>query len=369
LVLLVGSSLLIRSLYGLYKVNSGFRRESLVLVKVPTTTAIRLQGDIQRDLLRRISQLPGVKSASLAAFAPVVGPTLAREVFLSGQTNVERVGVNYISPGYFETVGTGLLQGRDFSSLDSSGSPKVAIINRTMRQRYFSDQNPVGKLISIGPSFNPKSATLIIGVVEDAKYDGLRNPDQPFIFVSLAQERAPSSFLVIRTAGDPKSFLAPFRRTLRESAPELAAGELSTLEQTIESTLIRERMMTKLCVAFGLLALTLSCVGLYGLISYGVARRVPEFGLRMALGAGPGDAMWLVLREAELLVVTGLAVGIPAALAVSRLLRNLIFGLTTTDPLSYVTASAVLILVSMAASCLPARRASKVDPVVALRNE
>ncbi len=369
LVLLVGSSLLIHSLHSLYEVDPGFRQEGLALLKVPTAASIRLQGNKQDDLLNRLSLFPGVGSVGLSTCAPVVGPTIVREISVPGHSGGERVGVNYVSPAYFETVGTEFLQGRDFSPLDSSGSPTVAVINRTMSQRFFGKQNPVGRLISFGPSFDPKNAVQVIAVVGDAKYDGLRKPNQPFVFFSLAQETAPVFYLVIRMTGDPLSFVTTFRRGLRGIDPELAAGELSTLEQTVERTLVNEQSMTKLCVAFGLLALTLTCIGLYGTMSYRIARRVPEVGLRMALGASPGDAMWLVLREAGLLVMAGLAMGIPAALVASQLLRNLLFGLTTTDPVSYVAASLVLILVSMLATCLPARRASRVDPAVALRNQ
>lgn len=369
LVLLVAALLLIRSLYGLYHIDSGFRRENLVLVKVPMSTAVRLQANLQTDLLQRTNTIPGVRNAGLAMSAPLVGPASVQEVTISGQANGQRVGVNYISPGYFQTVGTNLLQGRDFGQQDAPNSPKVAIVNRTIRERYFAGQSPIGRQISLGSSFNSTRALEIIGVAEDAKYDSLRMPNQPFVFVPLAQATVPVFYVVIRSVGDPNAFLATLRRTFSDVAPELSASEITTMEQRIDRTLVKERSMTDGCLAFGLLALILTCVGLYGTVSYGLAQRIPEFGLRMALGASPADAMRLVLREALLLLAAGFAMGIPAAIAASRLLRNLVFGLTTVDPTSYAAASAVLILVALGAAYLPAHRASKVDPIVALRNE
>jgi predicted permease len=277
--------------------------------------------------------------------------------------------MNLVSSGYFGTAGMKLLQGRDFSTLDTASSQKVAIINRTMSLRCFGDQSPIGRLISFGAAFDPQKVIQIVGVVEDARYGGLRESSGPLAFIPLAQQRAPIFSVVIRTAADPISFFAPIRQALNKVDPELATGEMRTLDQTVEGTLVQERLMTKLCAAFGLLALTLTCVGLYGTVSYGVTRRIPEIGIRMALGADRGDALWLVLKEAGFMVLTGLTVGIPSALAASRLLRSLVFGLATTDLSSYVIAAAILSLVCLAASYLPALRASRVDPAVALRTE
>jgi predicted permease len=324
---------------------------------------------MQRDLLNRLTSVPGVLGVGLGTFAPIVGGMQTREISVQGHPERIRIGMNLVSAGYFGTAGMKLLQGRDFSTLDTAGSQKVTVINRTMSRRCFGDQSPVGRLISFGATFDPKNSVHIVGVVEDARYGGLRESSGPLAFIPLAQQRAPIFSVIIRTAADPISFFAPIRQALRQVDPELATGELRTLDQTVESTLAQEHLMTKLCAAFGLLALTLTCVGLYGTISYGVTRRIPEIGIRMALGAGRGDALWLVLKEAGLLVLTGLTLGMPSALAASRLLRNLVFGLATTDPSSYVIAAAVLSLVCLAASCLPALKASRVDPAVALRNE
>jgi predicted permease len=370
LILLVGSTLLVRSLWGLYQVDTGFQRQGLLTAHVPMGASLRLnRNSMQRDLLNRLTSIPGVLGVGLGTFAPIVGGIQTREISVQGRLERIPIGMNLVSVGYFATAGMKLLQGRDFSPADTAASQKVAVINLTMSRRCFGDQSPVGRLISFGTTFDSPQAVQIVGLVDDARYNGLREPSQPLAFVPLAQQRAPIFSIIIRTAADPDAFLAPIREALRQVDSDLATGELSTLDQTVESTLVEERLLTKLCAAFGLLALTLTCVGLYGTVSYGVTRRIPEIGMRMALGAGRSDVLWLVLKEAGLLVLAGLTLGAPSALAASRLLRNLVFGLATTDPSSYVVAAAVVSLVCLAAGYLPALKASRVDPAVALRNE
>jgi predicted permease len=370
LVFLVGATLLMRSLRGLYQVDTGFRLEGLLTVHVPMGASLRLnRNSMQRDLLNRLTSVPGVLGVGLGTYAPLTGGIQSQEISVQGYPERNRIGINLVSAGYFATAGITLLNGRDFSTLDTASSQKVTVINRTMSRRCFGNQSPIGKLFSFGAAFDPQKAVLIVGVVEDARYSGLRESTVPLAFIPLAQRRAPIFSLIIRTAAEPLSLLAPIRQALRQVDPELATGEMSTLNQTLETTLVQEHLMTRLCTSFGLLALTLTCVGLYGTISYSVARRIPEIGIRMALGARRADALWLVLREATFLVVTGLAFGMPSAMVASRLLKNVVFGLATTDPSSYVIAAAILSLVCLAASYVPALRASRVDPAVTLRNE
>jgi predicted permease len=375
LPLLIGASLLVRSLQNLYHMDAGFRREGVLLASLPfdLSLAKMARHAIRRqELIERLSILPGVQSAALAAFGPMSSAAQTGTVTVSGRVAPEgdlQIWFNYVSAGYFETLGVRLLRGRGIVPQDTATSPKVAVINQTMAQRYFGNDDPVGKLITIGQKFDPSKAVQVVGVAQDAKYATLREAARPQVFIPLTQAVAPILSFVVRTAVNPAQLTSQVRQVVREVDPELVIEEITTLEQAVERTLVRERLMANLCSGFGLLVLVLICVGLYGIMSYAVAQRTPEIGVRMAIGAQRREVIWLVLRESLLLVLGGIALGVPLALATTQLLSSLLFGLKTTDPISLAFAIALLGTVALLASYLPALRASRIDPMVALHYE
>jgi predicted permease len=286
----------------------------------------------------------------------------------------KEVREEWVSPRYFETLGMRLVLGRDFTPGDTA----VAIINEAMMRRYFDRQNPLGKLIyfpkvdslgryvPFGRQLERDQAVEVVGVVADAKYDNLRQQTPALAYLPLASM---GSALALRTISNPSAMVESIGRTLRGISPDLLVRNTKTLEDQINGTLFEERLIARLLGFFGLLALVLACVGLYGVMSHDVARRTREIGIRLALGAGYWDTLGAVLRETLLVAGIGVALGGPAALAAARLVERLLFGLAPSDPITLAAAALVLLAVAALAGYFPARRAARVDPVVALRHE
>jgi predicted permease len=278
-----------------------------------------------------------------------------------------------------------LLLGREFTRRDSKTATKVAVINQTMARHYFGDASPIGRMvyfpksdaqgryIPFGRQLDKDQAVEVVGVVQDAKYDDLRDPTPPMAYLPMSQADWFPQSIEIRTARNPKLVAPLIRPMLKEINSNLILRNVTTLKEQIDDTLTQERLLTKLLGFFGLLAFGLVCIGIYGLLSYAVVRRTGEIGIRMALGARRGDVLRMVLRESLLLVAIGLSFGIPAALAAVRLASSLIsgllFGLKASDPLTIMMAALLMAAVALVAGYLPARRASRVDPMVALRYE
>jgi predicted permease len=372
-LLLVGATLFIRTLRNLEAVDAGFDRDHLLLMTIDPSES-RYQGDritgLLDELMQRLPALPGVRSAALARI-PVFGDSATKNVWVQGNAGNgnSAVGFNIVGPNFFATNGIPLLMGREFSAGDRAGALLVAIVNEDFAREYFPGQNPLGQRFG---DQGPKSAGKyeIIGVVKDARDTSLRFPPRPAIFQSLWQfSQYPPYVLHVQVVGDPGMMATSVRRSIQGIDPGLVVYGVRTMTEQINGTLHLERTFATLCALFGALALGLCCVGLYGITSYSVTRRTKEIGIRMALGAPRTEVLLLFLRETLVLIAIGEVIGTPAALACMKLLKSLLFGLSPSDPSSLLVALLMLAGVAAAACLFPARRAAKVDPMVALRYE
>jgi putative ABC transport system permease protein len=277
------------------------------------------------------------------------------------------VNLNVVASKYFATMGIPLQRGRDFSAQDGANAPLAAIINETFARRYFADEDPLGKRMSFRGANGPW--TEIVGVVRDSKYRTLGENPRPSAFVPLAQNHETGMTLHVRTSSNPLALAGSVRREVQALDPNLAVTDLQTLSDVVTASLFAARMGAVLLAIFGFLALVLAAIGLYGVMSYAVSRRTREIGIRMALGAGKGMVLRLVLREGLVLVGTGVAAGLIVAAAANRLLTSLLYGVSPLDATTFAAIPLVLVLVALLASYLPARRAARVDPIIALRYE
>jgi putative ABC transport system permease protein len=372
-----GALLFSRSLSKLATQDAGLRREG-VLVTGVGFTRLKLPPErrlaFKNELLERIKAVPGVESASDANILPLSGSGWNNEVWIDGTDpgGKQSIFFSRVGSDYFKTLGITLLAGRDFGAADAPGAPKVAVVNESFARALTKGENPVGKSFRVErtPS-EPETVYQIVGLVKDAKYRDLREEFVPVAFVAVSQATRPSEgaqFLIRTSAVSPAALAPSIKQAIGEVSPEINIV-FRVFKDEVDSTILRERLMATLSGSFGLLALVLACVGLYGVMSYGVAGRINEIGIRMALGARGSDVLWLILREAALLVLVGVGVGLPAALAAARLATGLLYGVTPADPVSVGLAVLLLFAVAALACYIPARRATKVDPMIALRYE
>lgn len=372
LLLLTGTSLLIASLWNLRTFDAGFDREHVLLMgldpaKGGHTGERRLA--YYRQVLDHIRSIPGVQGAGLSLITPISGALFDLSFSVEGRPREthEMVYVNDVSDGYFTAMGTRILLGREFTPQDGPNSVPVAVINEALWRRYFPAENPIGQRIRLGR----RDVLEIVGVVGNAKYVSLREEDHPTVYVHALQgaRDVGGLTLAVRTYGDPAAFLSTVRRELQSIAAAVPITRVATLAEQIDRSLAMERLMTRLLGAFAFLALLLAMVGLYGVLAYAVTRRTGEIGIRLALGATRGDVLWSVLRESWMLVAIGVAIGVPASLAATRFLSSWLYGVTPTDPWTLAGVVVCLFIVALAAASQPARRAMRVDPLVALRYE
>jgi putative ABC transport system permease protein len=326
--------------------------------------------NFHRQVVERIRTVPGVLGATVARDRPF-GGGFQRSVFIEGQEPPPGgrgvlVQTNNIAPGFFDTLGISLQRGRDFAETDSQQSPKVMVINEAMASRFWPDQDPIGKRLKL---FGDQDYRQVVGIVADSKYNSLTEPRRPFMYIPLLQEYSPQVNLHVRTSGESKELIAALRGEVQSIDPSLSVLNVETLTDRVQQSLGGERTQATLLGTGGVLALLLAAIGLYGVMSYSVAQRTREIGIRMALGAGRGNVMRLVLKQGVTLVSAGVVLGLGAAFAVTRLLASLLFGVSAADPITFVGTSAVLLFVALLASYVPARRATKVDPIIALRYE
>jgi predicted permease len=270
-----------------------------------------------------------------------------------------------VSPNFFDTMEIGLAAGRGFNNHDTATSPKVALINEAAAKKYFPNENPIGQ--RYGGSAENTAQTEIVGVVRDAKYASVREPAPPTLYIPYTQTRAGGMTVAVRTAGLPGSVTNSIREAVKEIDPNLPMMDVSTQIEQVERRFAQEKVFAQAYTLFGGLALLLAAIGLFGLMSYSVSRRTNEIGIRMALGAQRRDVLRLVMRESMILVVAGIAVGVLIAIGASQLVATLLFGLAGTDSITIAAAIAVMSVVAALAGFLPARRASRVDPMIALR--
>jgi predicted permease len=284
------------------------------------------------------------------------------------------VGDMLVGPDYGATLGVPLILGREIDTRDTPASTKIAVVSQSFAQRFFPGENPVGRRFHFGDENEPeRSEDLeIVGVVGDVKYDNARTAPAPTAYRPILQVQdadAYSSTLEIRTSGEPTAAAPMVRDAIRQVDPKLPQFDITSLRQQLNGALQQEKLVAELVSFFGLLALLLACVGLYGVMAHGVVRRTKEIGIRMALGAERGRIVWMVMRETILLVLSGIALGVPAALGAAKLVSSQLFGLSPSDPFTLLVAATVLIAVASLAGLLPARKASKVNPLIALRYE
>jgi len=379
LVLLISALLFVRSLRNLLTLDIGFRPDGMLTLTAMDPQGVNVSPERRRafhhELMERIRHTPGVASAAETYIVPMSGGGWNEFIDIAGHPASERSKLisNFtrISDGYFATMGTPLLAGRDFDSHDTISSPPTAIVNETFVRKFMKGANPIGaEVIVEGDPGKPEPKYLIIGLVSNTKYDNVRETFTPIVYLAASQDTAPyqGSNFVIRTLGSPDAMIPPIRRAAAEFDPGIVTT-VGVMKTQIRETLLQERLMATLSGFFGLLAAVLATIGLYGVISYMVARRRNEIGIRVALGAARSAVVGLVIREAALLLVIGLAIGVVGALAAGSLAGSMLFGLTPRDPLTIAAGIAILGIVALAASYLPARRASRLDPMDALREE
>ena len=365
LLLLIGAGLFVRTLRNLEKVDPGFRREGVLLVDLEGRRSAGA-----RELVEAVRQIPGVLSAAISTHTPLSGSTWSEPVAPAGEALPKRDSAVFVAAGsgYFETLRIPVLAGRSFSEQDPGGSPSLAVVNEELARRLFGGGNPVGRRLSA--LVRGKAAELeIVGVVKDTAQRELRAKPYPTVYVPYAQLTAEiPSTLAARASGSLAQVSAAIQKAVQAKLPE-SSIEVRTFSSQVEATIAQERMMAALAGGFGGLALLLAGVGLYGLLNYSVLRRTREIGIRMALGAQRSEVVGKEVRGALRLVAAGLALGLPGAWVASRWVESLLFGLTPTDPATIAGAGAVLVAAALAAAYGPARRASRVDPTTALREE
>jgi predicted permease len=377
LVLLVAAGLFVHSLQRLNEVKVGYNTEHLLLFRLRPVPAGYRDAAIPRlyqDLLDKFKAVPGVSSASLSSDGLFSHAESADPISVEGYTPQPGESLNSrmdeVGPDYFAVVGIPILSGRGILAQDSGNGPRVAVINQAFAKRYFPNGNPLGKRVSDTYSANPASAE-IVGVVADAKYNSLREktPTRLYnpVFNPFWQEK--SVFYEIRTAADPALVSAALRAAVHDTNSAIPEIEIHTMSGLVNDYLRTDHFVARLSAAFGLLAIVLAGVGLYGIMAFTVARRTRDIGIRMALGASSSSILRHTLLETLLLMVVGIAVGVPIALAGTHLVRTMLFGLGAADPAALIAACAILALIALAASYIPARRASQVDPMIALRYE
>ena len=380
LVLMIGAGLLIRSFLRLRDVNPGFQPDHLVTARIALPPT-QYEKDPQivafwQQFLERVQTLPGVKSAAITMSLP------PNQLFISNPFTVEGQGYDpnratqlaeelTISPDYFRALGVPMLSGRSFTETDRK--TPVVIINQTMARKYFPNQDPVGKRIQTGDP-DPKSPwETVIGVVGDVKYAGLDAPPTPTLYVPYTEEGwtgwSRDMSIVVSTNVDPGSIASGVRSELAQIDPNIPLAEVRTMNDLIDHSVGEQRFRTWLLGAFSGLALILAGIGIYAVISHMASQRTREIGIRMALGAGRGEILKMILGQAGFLALIGIGVGVLGALFLTRLMRSLLFAVSTTDSVSFVVMCAVLALVALIAAYVPALRATRVDPMVALRNE
>jgi putative ABC transport system permease protein len=385
LVLLVGAGLLLRTFIRLQSVSPGFNPSNLMTFNLQLPSSKYKEwpqvSGFYSQLLDRLKAIPGVQSADAATFLPLEsGWRLAFTI--TGQPQApdgEQSIAQYriVSSDYFQTVGLPMLRGRQLNERDNADAPGVVVINQAMAERFWPDADPTGKLVnssarSIGPLGRviPKSLEFeIVGVVGNEKNSGLNATPEPAIYFSHTQFAYRSMNVVVRTASDPVSLAGAFRDEVWAIDRELPVSNMKTVEQILGDSIAQPRFSTMLLAIFAALAMILAAVGIYGVMSYSITLRTREIGIRMALGAQPGDVLGMVLREGVKLATAGIAIGIIGAIALSRVMTSLLYGISATDPLTYIIVSAVLVGVALGACFVPARRATKVDPMIALRYE
>jgi len=378
LVLVISAGLLVRTFHHLLTVDGGFRSDHVLTFEMALPSAKypdanRIVGLYQK-LLPQLQSLPGVKAAAVSETVPMGGAGESTVIHLPDRPPApggQRPYAAYtiVSPKYFSAVGTSILRGREFLSSDTNEAQHVAIVSRTMAEKYWPGQDPIGKQVQI--PIEPAPMT-IVGVAADVKHISLREETGPEMYVTYTQKPWPSMQIMqiaLRTAADPDSVVGSVREAIHATDPDLPIAKLTSLTALVDDSLAPARFAMVLLAAFGALAVALAAIGMYGVISYTVAQRTQEIGIRMAMGATGREIFLMVLAQGSRMAGLGVAIGFLAALVVTRFMASFLYGVQPTDPLTFAAVSLLLIVIALLACCVPARRAFRVDPLVALRYE
>ncbi len=376
LVLLVAAALFVGTLRNLQAVEMGFSASNLLLFRVQPqlngyeSTQIAA---LYARMLERIEAIPGVRSATLSRHPLLSFSRRASSIRVEGTRAASDAGaeINIVAPNFFQTMDIPLLLGRAFTERDNAGAPKVAIVNQRFAAKHFAAGNPIGHRLSFGG--DEDEPIEIVGMTRDAKYTDLRSPTQPTIYVPFQQDVPGQANFEVRTDGEPLALATAVRQAIRDIDPNLPLFDVKSQTDQAQESIAKETMFARLSTVLGSIALLLAAIGLYGTMSYTVVRRNAEIGIRMALGAQRSAVIGMVLRDTFVMTATGVAIGIPAALGASRVSRTVLdqvlFGLEPNDPVAIGCAAAILVAVAILAGFVPARRASRVDPIVALQCE
>jgi putative ABC transport system permease protein len=376
MMLLVGAGLLVRSAILLQHVPPGFDSRNLLVSDIglpgrryPNDSAAAARFD---EILRDVSAVPGVASAALVSRMPIIGGGMDCNFRRDGSASDGasfNAQVRVATPSFFETLRLPILRGRNFSSIDAAGSPRVAIINRRFAHKLFGDEDAIGHRITCSdPASKNANWLTIVAISGDVHAEGLASDIRDQVYSPLSQSPQHELSLVVRGAVPVLTLAPAVRRTVAAMDPLLPLGNLQTMDEAIASSLAVPRFTSQLLSALGVLGLVLAVIGIYGVIAFFVAQRTHEIGIRMALGANTSRVLDLVLRQGVILAIVGIAIGAGASLLLTGMLDNLLYGITARDPVTFVAVAVLLALVSLTASFLPARRASRVDPLVALRD-
>jgi predicted permease len=376
LLLLIGAGLFTRSLLNLLNNNPGFQPDGLLAFSIEPMLAGYNAGQtsaLRRELEERLSTIPGVRVVARAALIPLGGNNIGSGIAKPGaafdREHIIDVHENLVGPGYFRTLGIELLAGRDFSEADTSSSPRVVILSEALAHQLFPGESVVGHHLRMGAEGHDVQ---IVGLVKDSKFQGLRDAPGKMVYAPDEQsdlaEALPIAFF-LRTAGNDRSAMTAVPKVVKQLDASLPVEGLTPMRDFVDRTIYTDRLMAILAIAFGVLATTLAAVGLFGIISYAVTRRTQEFGIRLALGAGRGDIVGLVIRDIAWLVGVGLMVGLPASYILARLVESQLYGIQPHDP--FILIGAVLTLAGAAALAgwMPTLRAMRIEPTQALRYE